>query len=105
MPGCLRRNADNVDVILDRLPRRLFGRLEQRTDIDVEADIGKGGGDHLGATIMAVLAKLHDKNARAAAFALGEIGDRLGGSCSKPFVALIHAGINPGPCRYPPGGG
>jgi len=36
----------DVDVVLDRLTRRLLGRREQRADIDVEAEIGKGGRDH-----------------------------------------------------------
>ena len=31
-----------MNVILDRLPRRFVGGSKQRSDIDVEADIGKG---------------------------------------------------------------
>ena len=34
----LGRDADNVHVIVDRILRRLFRGLEQRPDIDVEAD-------------------------------------------------------------------
>ena len=53
------------------------GRLEQGPDIDVEADIGKGGGDHLGAAVMSVLAQLHHQHARPPAAFLGEGGDIL----------------------------
>src|SRR5262249_13798039 len=44
--GGLARDADDMDVVLDRLARALFRGLEERADIDVEADIRKGGGDH-----------------------------------------------------------
>ena len=43
------------------------GRREERADIDVEAEIGEGGGDHLLAAVVAVLAHLGDEDARAAA--------------------------------------
>jgi hypothetical protein len=51
---------------LDRLASCFVRRLEQRTDIDVEAEIGEGGGDDLLSTVVAVLAHLGDENARAA---------------------------------------
>ena len=41
-------------------------------DVDVEADVGERGGDHLGAAVVAVLAELGDQQARPAAFGLGE---------------------------------
>src|SRR4029079_4182486 len=37
-----RRHADDMHVILDGLAGGLFRRLEQRTDIDIEAKVGKG---------------------------------------------------------------
>ncbi len=60
-----------MDVVVDRVLGRLLGGLEQRADIDVEADIGEGGGDHLGAAVVPVLAHL-DQHARPAALGLGE---------------------------------
>ena len=37
------RDADDVDVVLDRLAGGFLRGLEERADIDVEADIGKCG--------------------------------------------------------------
>jgi hypothetical protein len=42
-------------------------RGEQRPDVDVEAEIGEGRGDHLLAAVVAVLADLGDQDARPAA--------------------------------------
>ena len=47
--------------------------LEQRADVHVEAQIGIGGGDDLGAAVMAVLAHLGDEDARTAALLAGEL--------------------------------
>ena len=47
-------------------------RGEQRADIDVEAEIGEGGGDHLLAAVVPVLAHLGDEDARAPAVVLLE---------------------------------
>ena len=60
----LGRDADHVHVVLDRLARDLLGRLEERADVDVEAEVGERGGDHLGAAVVAVLADLGDQHAR-----------------------------------------
>src|SRR6185312_16849146 len=49
--GGLARYADDVHVVFDRLAGGLLGGLKQRADIDVEADIGEGGGDDLGAAV------------------------------------------------------
>ena len=46
---------------------RFLGRLEERPDVDVEAEIGKSRGDHLLAAVVAVLADLGDEDARRAA--------------------------------------
>src|SRR3954454_16679592 len=60
-------------VVLHRMPR-YFGRgLKERTDIDVEPEIGKRRRDHLGAAVVPVLAHLRDEDARAAPFGLGEL--------------------------------
>ena len=73
--GGERRDADRVDVVLDRLARALLGGLEQRADVDVEAEIGEGAGDDLGAAVVAVLAELGDHHARPAPLGVGERGD------------------------------
>ena len=44
--------------------RDLLRRLEHRADGDVEAEIGKGGGDDLLAAVVAVLSHLGDEDAR-----------------------------------------
>ena len=62
-----RRRADDVHVGLDRLLRHLGRCLEQRADVDVEAEVGERRGDHLLATVVAVLAHLGDHDARSAA--------------------------------------
>ncbi len=72
-----RGDADDVDVVLDRLARG-FGRCcKQGADIDVEAEIGEGRGDHFLTAIMAVLADLGDQDARPAAFVVLEFGDEF----------------------------
>src|SRR5207244_6977356 len=78
---------------LERLPRRLFRGLEQRADIDVEADIGKGGGDDLGTAVVAVLAELGDQHARTAPLGAGKGGD-LALHPTEILVALILAAID-----------
>src|SRR3954470_4532097 len=45
--GGERGDADDVDVVLDRLAGGLGGGREERPDVDVEAEIGEGRGDHL----------------------------------------------------------
>ena len=60
--GGERRHADDVHVGLDRLAGDLAGRLEQRADVDVEAEVGERGGDHLLAAVVAVLAHLGDQD-------------------------------------------
>ena len=75
--GRLARDADDVHVVLDRIARGFFRRLEQRTDVDVEAEIGEGRRDHLGAAVVTVLAQLRDEDARPASFVLGEVVDLL----------------------------
>jgi hypothetical protein len=40
-------DPDDVHVGLHRLPGDLLRRLEQRADVDVEAEVGERGGDDL----------------------------------------------------------
>ena len=68
----LARHADDVHVVVDRVAGGLGRRLEQRADVDVEAEVGEGGGDDLGPAVVAVLAHLHDQHAGPAALGLGE---------------------------------
>ena len=71
-PGGLARHADDVHVVLDRVAGDLGRRLEQRADVDVEAEVGERGGDDLGAAVVAVLAHLHHEHAGAATLGGGE---------------------------------
>src|SRR5262245_60788095 len=73
--GRERRHADDVDVRLDRLAGDLGGRLEQRADIDVEAEVGEGRGDHLLTAVVTVLTDLGDQDPRLAAVVGGELLD------------------------------
>ena len=73
--GGERRHADDVDVGLDGLAGDLLRRLEQRADVDVEAEVGERRGDDLLAAVVAVLAHLGDEDARPAALGLGELVD------------------------------
>jgi hypothetical protein len=50
-------------------------RLEHVGQIDLEAHVGKGRGDDLGAAVVAVLAHLGDEDMRLAAHRLGDLGD------------------------------
>src|SRR5581483_875926 len=70
--GGERGDAENVNVVLDGLPRSFVGGRKQRPDIDVEADIGKGGCNDLLAAVVAVLADLCNEDARSPAFCLLE---------------------------------
>ena len=64
--GGLARDADDVDVVLHRRAGHLLGCLEQRPEVDVEAEVGKGGADHLGPAVVSVLAHLGHEDPRAA---------------------------------------
>ena len=64
--GRERGHADDVDVIFDSLARGFLRRLEQRADVDVEAEVGERGGDDLGAAVVAVLAEFHHQHPGAA---------------------------------------
>ena len=64
--GGQRGHADDVHVGLDRLAGHLRRRLEERADVDVEAEVGEGGGDDLLAPVVAVLAHLGHQDAAGA---------------------------------------
>ena len=89
--GGLAADADDMDIVLDRLARRFLRRGEKRADIDVEADICEGGCDDPGAAVMAVLAQLGDQQARPAAFVVGEGGDFLADPVEIPVVLIGRA--------------
>ena len=61
-----------MHVVLQRVLRGLLGRLEERADIDVEADVGEGRRDHLGAAVVPILTELDHQDAGPAALGLGE---------------------------------
>src|SRR5215472_19197421 len=91
--GSVGRDADDVDVVLDRLAGGFLRCLEQRADIDVEPDIGKGGGDDLGAAVMPILAELGDEHARPASlFARESLDFAL--HAAERIVVLVLSAIN-----------
>ena len=54
-----------MHIGLDGLAGHLGRGGEQRPDVHVESEIGEGGGDHLLAPVVAVLADLGHQDARA----------------------------------------
>ncbi len=93
VPGCLRGDADHVNVVFDRFLYRLFGRLEQRPDVDVEAEVGEGRGDHPRAAVVPVLAQLADQHARPAPLVPGEVFNFLL-HVGKPLVVFVGGAVN-----------
>ena len=73
--GGERGNAYRVHIVFDRLARAFLGRLEQRTDVDVKTQIGKGSRHHLGSAVVAVLPELGDQHPRLATLFGGELPD------------------------------
>ena len=70
MAGGERGDADGIDLEFADM-RGDFGRgFEEVAHVDGEAEIGEGGGDHLGAAVVAVLAHLGDEDATAGGRAL-----------------------------------
>ena len=84
-----------MDVGLDGLAGDLLGRLEQRADVDVEAEVGERRGDHLLAAVVAVLAHLGDEDARPPAR-----GRSANSSASVRTLATL--GDSPTSLRYTP---
>ena len=88
-------DAENVHVFARRLARGLFGRRKQWADLHFEAEIGKGGGDHLLAAVVSVLADLCDQDTRPASLNALESGDALRhplGCLRDAELACIDAG-------------
>src|SRR5205823_13550755 len=88
------RYADDVDVVFDRLPGGFLGGLDQRADIDVETDIGEGGGDDLGAAVVAVLAQFGDEHARPPPLLAGKTLD-FALDAAERLVVLVLPAVNP----------
>ena len=73
MTGRQRTEPDYVDIILHGLLGRFFRRLEKRTDVDVETEIGEGGRDDFGPTVVSVLTDLGHEHARTPPVPLFEL--------------------------------
>src|SRR5262245_15266105 len=72
VPARLGGDPDHVHVVLDRLAGDLLRGLEEHPDVDVEAEVGEGGRDHLGAAVVPVLAELRDQQPRTSPVRGGE---------------------------------
>ena len=72
------------------------GRREEGADVDVEAEVGEGGGDHLLAAVVAVLAHLGDEDARAPAVVDLEGLDQARAPAPRPRTCA-----RPPACRRP----
>ena len=57
------READHVSIFLQGRAHDLLGRLAQAGIDDLHASIAKSAGYHLGTAVMAIEARLGDKNA------------------------------------------
>ncbi len=70
--GGQRARSDEVHVVLDGGPRGLLRRLEERPDVDVEAQVGERRRDDLLPAVVPVLPHLRDEDARATSLATEE---------------------------------
>ena len=86
-----------MHVVVNRILGGLFRGLKQGADVHVKADIGEGGRDDLGPTVVPVLAHFDHKHTRAAAFVICEFIDGILDR-SKAFVAFICSPVNPREC-------
>ena len=93
--GRQRTEPHYVDIVLHGLLGRFFRRLEKRTDVDVETEIGEGGRDDFGAAIVSVLADLGHKHARTSSMALFEIGTKFA-HLGDLFVLTEFASVDAG---------
>src|SRR5579862_5143490 len=84
-----------MHISFDCVLRNLCRRLKKRTDVDVEAEIGKCCRYDLGAAIMAVLSHLGDENARPPPL-LARKGFNFAADRSEFVVALVRAAVNAG---------
>ena len=75
--GGQRRDAHHMHVVLDGLLGGLLRGLEQRTHVDVEADVGITRCHDLGTAVVSVLTEFCDHDTRLTALFLGEFGAQL----------------------------
>ena len=80
-----RGDAHGVHVVFNGLAGALFRGLKERAHVYVKSQVGKGGGHHFGAAVVAVLAELADHHAGAAALGVGE-----GGNVGLEDVPVFH---------------
>ena len=89
-------DADDVDVVVDRLLGDLLRGGEQRADVDVEAEVGEGRDDDLLPAVVAVLAHLRHEDPGTAPLVLLEPGggleDRGDGVVGLAHLGPVHAG-------------
>ena len=89
-----------MHIVLDRLAGAFLRGLEQRADVHIKTQVGKGGSHHLGAAVMPVLSELGDHDPWPAALRLGE-GGNVGfegvpvfhGVCVA-VVGIVSGGVN-----------
>ena len=77
MPGSEAGNPNHMDIVFNGHFSGFFGGLKEGTDIDIETDIGVGGGDHFGSTVVTVLTHFNNHNPGATPF--------LGSKVINPF--------------------
>ncbi len=67
MAGCKAGDANNMHIVFDSLPRCFFGDLEERPDVDIKSEVGKGSCNDPCTPVVAILTQFGDQDARAAA--------------------------------------
>ena len=87
--------ADDMNVIIHRILRCFFWRLEQRSDIHVKAHIREGCSDNFGTAVMTVLAHLRNHNTRATTFEFFKIICHLA-NFFDDIIIFIFAGVYAG---------
>ncbi len=89
-----------MHVVFNRLASALFRRLEQGAHVHVVAEVGKRGGHHFGATVVAVLTQLRNHHARTATMVFSKRGNvclqsvPIFHGVSHVFAIVISRGIN-----------
>ena len=93
MTSCKTACSNDMHIVVDGLTGNLFWCLEQTTDINVEAKVGKTTGDNFSATIMTILSHFSDQDARVTSLFLREllnIGESLFILLLALLVRLLH---------------
>src|SRR5947209_3852023 len=94
-----------MNVVLDGHTGRFDWGLKEGANVNVKTDIGKGGGNHLCASIMSVLAHFRDQYAGTASFDLSELIGHLAGFLEfRVGLAFRRVDARNGPihCLVPP---